>query len=291
MQQTKQVDFAAAYNCSDLATFMSLAFPDEWMPAAARILESGAEFGALDRFAPRWTNIPFTQRHGKSDLENQLKSVIFRVHDCLHQLWGLPVPSDFSEETRINFKRMWMCAEIAVLTLVEFFYCQWLYDTQPVVRHLLEKRGTLCFKSTTELRHKTMQQTAQRLDELLHKQTLPHWVRDNEYGVRFCEDFVPMLAQDRVNIDHNWSILCAMPAEQLHALRSVPNQRYSKRLDGLEMTVGMISDFEHILAFTGNEVDEALAEFNRHRRRIEMPPSWNEGPTQFNVKHTAAAAK
>jgi hypothetical protein len=53
---------------------------------------------------------------------------------------------------------MWMCAEVSVLTVVEFHYCQWLYETQPHLKQYLINRNTLLFKATTELRDKTMEQ-------------------------------------------------------------------------------------------------------------------------------------
>jgi hypothetical protein len=271
------IDLKAAYECDDLHKFMQMVFPEEWLPVAARIIESGAYFGETTKFAPRWSPIPFTKRIGRTPEETYLKSIIYRVHDCLHQLWGLPVPRDFTSDTeRAYFKRMWMCAEVAVLTITEFFYCQWLYDTQPHCRDFLEHRNTLRFKRTTGLRFKSMQQTAARLDELIHKQTMPWWVAGNEYGLIFCKDYVPMLEQDRTNIDHNWALLQAMP-NQRELLSCLPNQRYSSHLDGLELTLAMIADFEHIIAFTDDAVDWQLAEFNASRRMfVTLPDSWNE---------------
>lgn len=122
MPKPKYVDLKAAYECENLEEFMDIVFPPEWKPIKARIIESGAIFGETEKFAPRWSTIPFTQRKGNTPEESYLKSIIFRVHDCLHQLWGLPVPSKFDEEERFHFKRMWMCAEVAVLTIIEFFY-------------------------------------------------------------------------------------------------------------------------------------------------------------------------
>lgn len=279
MPKVKYFDLKAAYECQDLEKFMDMIFPDEWAPIKARIIESGATLGETEKFAPRWSTIPFTQRISKNGIpeESYLKSIIFRVHDCLHQLWGLPVPQTFDEEERMHFKRMWMCAEVAVLTIIEFFYCQWLYDTQPHCRAFLEQRNTLLFKNTTELRNKTMQQTAARLDELLHKKTMPKWVRENKYGPIFCADFVPMLETDRVNNDHNWKILVAQ--EDKSYLQRLPNQRYSSKLDGLEFTLGMIADFEHIIGFTGDTIDHELAKFNASRRQsVNLPDTWNAPP-------------
>jgi tRNA(Leu) C34 or U34 (ribose-2'-O)-methylase TrmL len=168
---------------------------------------------------------------------------------------------------------MWMCAEIAVLTLTEFIYCQWLYDTQPQLRQLLENRNTLLFKSTTELRNKSPVQLAARLDQLLHKKIRPKWIRDNKYALIFLDDFVPMLEQDRENIDHNWELLCNQKDKSY--LDYIPNQRYNSNLDGLELTQWMVADFYHQLN-TDNEIDTELAEFNKNRRkRVNLPDTWN----------------
>ena len=62
-------------------------------------------------------------------------------------------------------------------------------------------------------------------------------------------------------------------------LKKLPNQRYSCKLNGLEFTIGMIADFEHIINFTGEEVDRELAGFNALRRReVNLPDTWNNPP-------------
>jgi hypothetical protein len=287
---TRQINLRAAFEARDLRTFLAEVFPDEWQPVAARIVESGATFGPTDKFAPRWSPIPPTVRRGATDEETWLKSTIFRVHDCLHQLWGLPKPRLFgvdddakigvADAERYYFKRVWMCTEVAVLTITEFFYCQWLYDTQPALRPLLTKRNTLLFKRTSPLHAKTLRETAGRLDELLHKRTRPSWVRNNVYAVRFVEDYVPMLAQDRTNIDHNWALLCAQHARgEVGYLDDLPNQRYGRELDGRELTEWLVDDFAHLLN-TDAGIDQSLARFNAQRRaNVNLPDTWNYPPT------------
>jgi hypothetical protein len=272
----QRVDPVAAIAEETLQGFLKLAFPKEWTPLVARIIESGAEYGdAALAFAPRWTPVPRTERYGRTAEETAFKSMIFRVHDCLHQLWGLPVPRNYTDEVeRAHFKRMWMCAEVAVLTLTEFFYCAWLYDTQPHLRAMLEHRNTLAFKRTTRLNGMSKAQTATLLDDIIHKGIVPAWVCENKYGRIFLADYGPMLAQDRVNIDHNWALLQRTKLD----LSTLPNQRYSCRLDGLELTLWMIADFEHLLD-TDDEVDVALACFNAKRRSAShLPATWNEPP-------------
>lgn len=275
MDKVRQIDFQKAMEETDLHAFLLEVFPDEWSPIVARIIESGAEFGHTDKFAPRWSPIPFTIRTSKREnyLETALKSVIFRVHDCIHQLWGLPIPKKFDEDSKYMFKRMWMCAEVATLTITEFIYCQWLFDTQTELRGLLKDRNTLLFKATTELSRKTPVQLAARLDQLLHKKIRPKWVRDNEHAMIFLDDYVPMLEQDRHNIDYNWDLLCNQKDKKY--LDALPNQRYSSTFDGLELTQWMVSDFYHLLN-TDEDIDRGLAEFNRKRRQnVTLPDTWN----------------
>lgn len=95
---SKKINLKQAFECTDLQQFLYMVFPDEWTPLTARIIESGAVYQDTDKFAPRWSTIPFTIRKGQSPTETYLKSIIFRVHDCLHQLWGLPTPKNFDEE-------------------------------------------------------------------------------------------------------------------------------------------------------------------------------------------------
>lgn len=289
MEQEHFINLEKAFFAETAEEFLQEAFPPQWGAITARILETGAEFAAtmnMNGFAPGWSCIPKTVRYSKTgnDQETYFKSMIFRVHDFLHQLWGLPVPRNFDDDKeREYFKRMWMCAEITVLTVVEFFYCQWLFDTQPHLQQFLIDRNTLLFKRTTTLSTKTMKQTAIRLDGLLHKKTQPSWVTENRHGLEFCADFVPMLAYDRVNIDHDWCLLKAQSDKSY--LDNLANQSYSERLDGLELTCWMIDHFEHLLD-TSTRVDRGLQKFNRERRmNVKLPDEWNNAPVDA-PKHT-----
>lgn len=275
MNKIRQIDIEKAFKTTNLEEFLIEVFPDEWYPIIARIIESGAEYGDTDKFTPRWTAIPFTIRNSKRNIEKEtfLKSIIFRVHDCIHQLWGIPIPKVFDENNKYIFKRAWMCAEVATLTMTEFVYCEWLYNTQEHLKEMLEHRNTLLFKNTTELKNKSPVQIAARLDQLLHKKILPKWVRDNNYAQNFVNDYVSMLTQDRLNIDHNWKLLTEQKNKEY--LKYLPNQRYNFDLDGLELTQWMIIDFYHHLNSDGC-IDEQLTDFNRQRRKnVDLPDTWN----------------
>jgi hypothetical protein len=290
MENEHQIDLKKAFFAETAHEFLLEVFPKKWWSIAARIVETGAEFSTtmdVNGFAPGWSFIPRTVRYSKSGNieETYFKSMIFRVHDFLHQLWGLPIPKNFDDDKeREFFKRMWMCAEMSVLTVVEFYYCQWLFDTQPHLRQFLIARNTLLFKRTTELCNKTMEQTALRLDGLLHKKTQPRWVTENQHGVEFIRDFVEMLAYDRVNIDHNWNLLKSQKDKTY--LNNLANQTYSEYLDGVELTSWMIKYFE-LLLDTSIRIDGGLQRFNLERRKnVKLPSNWNNAPV-IAPKHTA----
>ena len=255
---------------TDIGEFMSLAFPENWVGIRARILETGAEMqeGSC-RWAPRWSKIPSTVRTGQTSTGTAAKSVIFRVHDCLHQLWGLPHPRDFSEEEFYYYKRAQMCGEVAVLTLTEFVFCQHLYEEYPELRRILWNRNALPLLEGP-LKQCNTEQVAMRLDGLLHKKVRPRWVREDEHATAFCDDYVPMLETDRQQIDMNWAAM--KTANWLPT--AAPKARFGRHLDGLELTLWMIQDFHHLLSSHG-EPDLALVEFNRDRRRkLVLPDGW-----------------
>lgn len=265
-------DFFRAFATRDVAEFMRLLFPPAWSGIAARILESGVEFDTgLCAWAPRWSRIPLTVRKGKSDLETALKSSFFRAHDCLHQLWGLPLPSlEMTEDEFFVYKRAQMCGEVAVLTLIEFDLAQHWYSKYEILQPVIARRNAVPMLQGP-LRNKSTLQVAQRLDELLHKKLRPRWVREHAASLAFVEDYVSMLETDRRNIDHNWSLMKASNWRPVDA----PNCRYNPHLDGLELTQWLIRDFQHLMD-TDSEVDQALREFNCERRsRIVLPQGWN----------------
>jgi len=265
--------FCRAFESTDLEEFLSLVFPPSWASIAARILESGAEFSpSMCSWAPRWSRISPTVRKSKNEdpLEDAVKSTIYRVHDCIHQLWGLPIPSaGYSEEDRYLFKRAGMCGEVAVLTLTEFVFCKHLYETYPELQDLLRRRNAIPMMETA-LSGKTPVQIAMRLDGLLHKKVRPKWVRDDAMAMAFCDDYVPMLEGDRAEFDTNWKAMVDvnwMPS-------GAPNSRYARDLDGLELTIWLMNDFFHQLG-TDAEIDRSLQAFNCQRRStIMLPPGW-----------------
>lgn len=267
--------FREAFETRDIERFMALVFPPTWRALAARIIESGATMSdELCAWAPRWSPIPPTVRRGRDELGTWVKSCIFRAHDCIHQLWGLPIPSDaFTEDEFYVYKRAQMCGEVAVLTLTEFVLCASLLERHHDLRPILSERNALPLLAGP-LGGKTTAQIAARLDGLLHKQVRPRWVRDCPTATAFVDDYVPMLAHDRRNVDHNWNLMKQAGWRPIGA----PNVRYNPDLDGLELTLWLIDDFFHQLG-TDPEVDEPLAAFNRARRAgLELPLGWNGSP-------------
>lgn len=268
--------FRRAFETRDIEEFMALVFPPQWGSLASRILESGATMSGVPCiWAPRWSKIPPTVRKGKTDLHTHVKSCIFRVHDCIHQLWGLPRPDDdLNEDSFRLFKKAQMCGEVAVLTLTEFVFCRYLSDTYEELKPLLDSRNALVMlRGSMSLC--TPAQVAARLDGLLHKKVRPDWVRLDPAATAFCDDYIPMLERDRREIDNNWKV---MQETGWRPSPTMPNARYDARLDGLELTLWMIEDFFHLMG-TGQGIDAGLMAFNRERRSlIELPPGWGVVP-------------
>lgn len=124
--------------------------------------------------------------------------------------------------------------------------------------------------------YKTPEDTASVLDQLLHLKVRPKWVTSNQFGRTFLDDYVPILQEDRENIDHNLWLL-RNQADKSY-LEHMPNPCYGTHLDGRELTVWMIRYF-HILLDTGERPDMSLAKFNSERRaRINLPDTWNDPP-------------
>jgi len=270
--------FYEAFHTHDVARFLELVFPPEWKPVAARILESGVTIAEeMCPWAPRWSPVPPTVRLGRPGSPEQglatlVKSCIYRAHDCLHQLWGLPLPGqEYTEEDFFVYKRSQMCGEVAVLTLTEFVLCDRLRQLHPELSNILQTRNALAMLDGP-LRGRSLEQIAARLDTLLHKQMRPKWVREHAPSMAFCDDYIPMLEHDRRAVDHNWALMKATKWDP----KGLPDARYSQKTDGLELTLWMIRDFQQILD-TGESVDSSLREFNLTRRAgLVLPQGWNE---------------
>ncbi len=262
-----------AYEAQSIETFLDHAFPAEFGGVAARILETGAGFSpTVAAWAPRWSGIPFTVRKQKEGgPAEKLATVLYRSHDCLHQLWGLPSIDASRVEDRRAYKRTQMCGEVAVLTLTEFVLAAaWARHDAALAPVLAQRnalpllQGPLVGLSTREI--------AARLDGVLHQRLgdPPAWVRENAVATAFVEDYGRMLEEDRRNIerclgamiDHDWK---PPPG---------PIFRPMSNMDGLELTLWMVDDFFH-LARTSTEMDRDLRLFNQARRAaIYFPPGW-----------------
>lgn len=266
--------FQAAFETRDIREFMGIVFPPHWAPIAARIIESGgAIVDEMCPWAPRWSSIPPTVRGTPDDpLDMMVRSVLFRAHDCLHQLWGVPVPgASFTKDDFYLFVRALLCGEVAVLTLTEFVLAKHIYEQHPDVRRVICQRDAVQMLDGP-LRGRTVAQIAQRMDTVLHKGKRPEWLRGNTNAGLFADYYVPMLEQDRRCARHNFALMKRAGWRPVGA----PNSRYSPIMDGLELTQWMIRDFEHLLD-TDPEVDEPLAAFNQERRAsIVLPSGWNE---------------
>lgn len=265
----------AASEVLDIEAFTEQVLPPDWGGVRARILESGATMSEVPcAWAPRWTPVPPTQRIGRCDDESRMRSIIFRVHDCLHQLWGLPHPGDLELEADArDYKKAQMCGEIVVLTLTEFVYVRWLHERFPELRAWIDGR---CAVPMTRgvLRGKSTLQIAHRVDELLHKGWTARWAREDAHTKAWAEYYRPMLQRDRDMVDRCWAAMKADPGWIRTGLAGAPHARFESSLTGLELTTWMVTDFEQILS-TAASPDRALVQWNRERRaKIALPAGW-----------------
>lgn len=275
VEDPKLATWLGAYDILEIEAFLARALPPHWGGIRARIVETGVTMSeAPCGWAPRWTQVPPTQRVGRCDDESRMRSIIYRVHDCLHQLWGLPHPGDLeSDDDRVDYKRAQMCGEIAVLTLTEFVFGKWLHDSFPELRRWIEGRCAVRMLQNA-LSGKTTTQVAMRLDEFLHQRHIRRWVANDEDAKAFADYYQPMMQRDREMIDACWEAMKAEPGWAERNLHAAPKARFANTLNGIELTCWMIEDFEHLL-WTSPEPDSALTEFNRARRaNIRLPKGW-----------------
>jgi hypothetical protein len=268
-------DWLGAYDTLDIEEFTLRVLPPAWAGIRARILETGATISATPcHWAPRWTEIPPTERIGRCDDESRMRSIIFRVHDCIHQLWGLPHPGDLaSNEDFRNYKKAQMSGEIVVLTLTEFVYVKWLHESFPELRAWIDGRCAVPMTATV-MRGKSTLQIALRVEELLHKRWIARWAKDDPATMAWVQYYTPMLEKDRTMVDGCWAAMTAEPDWIHTGLEGAPKARFDTTLTSLELTCWMVADFEHNLA-TSPEPDRALMNWNRARRaKIALPSRW-----------------
>lgn len=273
--------FLSAFNSRDVEEFLFLCFPPAWSNAANRIIASGAQFGPIDApWYAGWSTIPPTIRVGSTPEETAMKSIIYRVHDCIHNLWPNPLPSmfdSFDEEHRSSLKRAIISAEIAVLTITEFFYCKWIYNTYPELRECILKRRAISVYPSD-----SMIETAVFLDAILRGgEWLWLWTTQPE-AEEFQKDYVRMLDEDRKSADKCWEAICTHKDEWIKlSLRCSAGRGLRgfvpPHLGPLETTLFMVVDFQqsaerkdtHPVLYT-----DYARKCNQENRQNFILPSW-----------------
>jgi hypothetical protein len=262
----------AAFETDDVEIFLACAFPPHWSGIEARILESGVTMSKENNgWAPQWSPVSLTVRGTPEDEPNMIiRSVIYRVHDMLHNLWGMPHPYSLHEKHFSFYKKVQMAGEIAVLTLTEFEYCNWLREQlNPEHRWTIDVREAVGIRRKT-FSHLDLVAIGNRVDELLHKKMRFRWITPEIE--RWIEYYIPMLENDRKMIDRIWEVLNATGWKPNP---DAPSCVISSDLTGREITEWMIKDFQHKL-LTSYKVDKGLRLLNMERRARmpAFPPGW-----------------
>ncbi|MEM7155661.1 MAG: hypothetical protein AAF799_22620 [Myxococcota bacterium] len=260
-----------AFETDDIEEFLSLALPPAWKGVASRILESGVTLAASGGpWCPGWTPVPLTLRGEGEDLQTRVtRSVMYRVHDCLHNLWPQPHPQR-TEAGRIAYKRIQMAGEVAVLTLTEFGYGEWLFDTYPQLRPVVAPRVAVGLRKGL-FRHLSLEQIAHRIADILHMGKEYAWARDNPEVQSWLDYYGPMLAADRALVDRCWA---AIHAHDWQPPADAPSARTGMELTGRETTAWMVQDFDHLVR-SHAAPDWGLVRLNRARRAdIQLPGQW-----------------
>jgi hypothetical protein len=259
-----------AFETDDIEVFIAHALPPAWTGVAARILESGVTLTATPGpWCPGWTPVPLTLRGQGEDRWTQItRSVMYRVHDCLHNLWPQPHPT---ADGRRAYKRIQLAGEVAVLTITEFAYGEWLWDTFPVLRRVVEPRVAVGLRKGL-FRHLTLEQIAHRAADILHMGKDYAWARESPEVQSWVDYYRPMLAADRAMADRCWA---AIERTGWQPPPDAPNTRIGPDFTGRETTAWMIQDFEHHIR-SHAAPDWGLVRLNRARRAgILLPEDWD----------------
>ena len=177
----------------------------------------------------------------------------------------------FAKDEYYVYKRSQMCGEVAVITISEFIFGKYVYDNYESLRPFLRKRCAIPMLEEP-LKNKSLIELGMRMDSILHKKIKPRWVREHKESSSFADYYIPMLEADRKGIDNNWEVMKRNNWIPVGA----PNSRYSENMDGLETTLWMLNDFQHLMN-TDDKIDYELTKFNANRRRnIVFPDGWGK---------------
>jgi hypothetical protein len=264
-----------AFNTRDLEIFMNLMFPKSWKPVIYTILESGAIMSKDNcHWAPKWSMVPPTIRGNlqENELDCMVRSCIFRVHDCIHNLWGLHMPGNmYSELDRINYKKSQMAGEIAVLGITEFVYCRHLLDMHPSLHKIIIERDAIKMTQGV-MKNGSLDSIVLKLNQILYENIYPSWINSDVNTLNFINYYRPMLERDRQGVDNNWEILKINRQIQ----NNCSDDKYDNTLTGGELSLWMCRNFNMILNDKSKKLSSNVVEKNRMLRNASnvFPDNW-----------------
>jgi hypothetical protein len=181
--------------------------PIQWSGVYSKIIENGASFGYNKKidWLPGWSDISTTEKLSKkSDLDEAIfKSVVYRFHDVIHNIWIFPNIAIKDEHDAALYKKIQMAGEIATLAVTEFFWLSNLYYdiSSDKYKEFIRKRNAQKIFGA-KIKRMSIYSVAKHISLMAGEGS-----REGSFSGTICEDFASdyfrMLEEDRNMIDTN----------------------------------------------------------------------------------------
>lgn len=245
-------DWEDAFHTQDVNKFVEIMTPKEWVNLVPVFKSLNLKFEKDCGWIPGLTNIPLTTRGSDADFPNKvIRSVMFRYHDVLHNLWGQPTEKSTYVDVQI-------AGEFVVLVLSECWHGKLMYESSCAeVKEILECKEAIKLHDSF-LVGKTKKQTALELESIFFHGA--EFTTTCKYTNKFINYFRPMLLQDFENSTSNLKLF-----EEL-GLKEECITKYKKDEN---MICQMMDNFESLVKGEGDLLYTPI----KHKLR-KLPKGW-----------------
>jgi hypothetical protein len=278
MDKNLSEDFKKAYNTKDVFEFCNIIMP-EWRGVVTKILENGTEFNSFEKsdWLPGWSSISLSKRLSKINVIDDMifKSVVYRFHDIIHNLWIFPNLKISNVEDELLYKKIQMAGEVTTLVITEFFWLCNLFDKieSDKYKQYIEKRNAYKIYGK-EIKNISIHEIGDYVSLMVGEGSKKDAFK-NTLSEDFADDYYRMLENDRVMIDKNIKIIKKQNWTPANDNFYVP-QKFMYDISEKDLVRFMLSEFMDLYENPKHNFNYANRNENLVRRRNmnKFPSGW-----------------
>jgi len=273
MERVISERFYYAYETDCILTFCNIMMGPSWSGIVARIMENGAQFNKHNKidWLPGWSSISMTKKISKTNDSDEaiFKSLVYRFHDIIHNIWVFPNLKITSPKDEFLYKKIQMAGEVATLTITEFFWLSNLHREVPYKwKVFIEKRNAHKIYGVP-IKEEIIYDVGDYVSLMVGEGSIKG-AFSGTASEDFASDYFRMLEEDRSMIDENLSLI-KMNNWSPSANKFYIPSRYDYDISEKKLVRSMLRNFMKYFENKRTSFNNSLR-FSNLNRRYAMNP-------------------